>query len=240
MKTRNTMRLNFSIISCVLFLFLGCKDTSSTINPDDTTVNDSTFTDIRDYRKYTIVKIGKQVWMSENLQTSTYSNGDPVLYAPSKEEWEAAANKQQGAWCYFNGDEQNGKTFGKLYNCYAVIDSRGLAPKGYHIPTNAEWNILSNYLGGDSIAGKKMKSTSEWQRSLETGDNSSGFNGEGSGLRRQWGAFDYLYQFGLWWSSTKYDTNYVWHCNLVYYSVSVGRYHDFEKGVGLSVRCIKD
>lgn len=88
------MRLFFSIISCVLFLFLGCKDTS-TINPDDTTVIDSTFTDIRDNRKYTIVKIGKQVWMSENLQTSTYRNGDSVRYARTNEEWVDAADNRE-------------------------------------------------------------------------------------------------------------------------------------------------
>jgi len=221
-----------------MILLIGCSD-NSTNNPDNS-ITDTVFTDSRDGKKYGIVKINSQVWMSENLNASAYRNGDPILYARSSKEWLDAANKKEGAWCYYDIDEQNGKNFGKLYNWYAVNDPRGLAPKGYHIPTNTEWNVLSNYLGGDLIAGKKMKSTSEWQRSLETGDNSSGFNGEGSGLRRQWGAFDYLYQFGLWWCSTEFDTNYVWHCNLVYYSVGVGRYHEFEKGVGLSVRCVKD
>ena len=137
------MSLIFSIISCLLFLFLGCNDTS-TINSDDTNANDSTFTDIRDNRKYTIVKIGEQVWMSENLQTSTYRNGDPIQYANSNQEWLDFAYVGEGAWCYYENDDQNGMKYGKLYNWYAVNDSRGLAPKGYHIPSDAEWTVLSD------------------------------------------------------------------------------------------------
>jgi uncharacterized protein (TIGR02145 family) len=231
------MRLFFSIISCVLFLFPGCKNTS-TINPDDTTVIDSTFTDIRDNRKYTIVKIGKQVWMSENLQTSTYRNGDSVRYARTNEEWVDAADNREGAWCYYDNDEQNGKTYGKLYNWYAVNDSRGLAPKGYHIPSDEEWTVLTDYLGGEKIAGFKMKSTTGWQNN-GNGDNSSGFNGLPGGDRNEDGTFNDVGKEGGWWSSTEYDTNSAWFRVLGYGSGDVLRY-DNEKEEGLSVRCLRD
>ncbi len=231
------MRLFFSIISCVLFLFLGCKDTS-TINPDDTTVIDSTFTDIRDNRKYTIVKIGKQVWMSVNLQTSTYRNGDSVRYARTNEEWVDAADNREGAWCYYDNDEQNGKTYGKLYNWYAVNDSRGLAPKGYHIPSDEEWTVLTDYLGGETIAGFKMKSITGWQNN-GNGDNSSGFNGLPGGLRNSAGTFGGIGEHGGWWSSSEDKTYSAWFRVLGYGNGDVLRYDD-EKDEGLSVRCLRD
>ncbi len=237
MIRRNTMRLFFSIISCVLFLFLGCKDTS-TINPDDTTVIDSTFTDIRDNRKYTIVKIGKQVWMSENLQTSTYRNGDSVRYARTNEEWVDAADNREGAWCYYDNDEQNGKTYGKLYNWYAVNDSRGLAPKGYHIPSDEEWTVLTDYLGGETIAGFKMKSTTGWQNN-GNGDNSSGFNGLPGGLRNSAGTFGGIGEHGGWWSSSEDKTYSAWFRSLYYYNDNVARYYNYKER-GLLVVCLRD
>jgi uncharacterized protein (TIGR02145 family) len=230
------MRL-FISISCVLFLFLGCKDTSSTINPDDTTVNDSTFTYIRDNRKYTIVKIGKQVWMSENLETSTYRNGDSVRFALTNEEWVEAARNKEGAWCYYNNYEQNGKTYGKLYNWYAVNDSRGLAPEGYHIPSDAEWTILTDYLGGEKIAGFKMKSKDGWQNN-GNGDNSSRFNGLPGGYRYGNGTFENIGEDGYWWSSTKFGYD-AFARYLYCYTSPVYRYQT-SKEKGFSVVCLRD
>ena len=108
------------------------------------------------------VKIGTQVWTSKNLDVSTFRNGDPIPEAKSKEEWIKARKSKQPAWCYYNDDEQNVKTYGKLYNWYAVNDSRGLAPKGYHIPSDAEWSVLTDFLGGVVKAGEKIKSKTGW------------------------------------------------------------------------------
>jgi len=108
------------------------------------------------------VKIGTQVWTSKNLDVSTFRNGDPIPQAKNAEEWKKAGENRQPAWCYYNNNEQNGKVYGKLYNWHAVNDSRGLAPNGYHIPSDAEWTILTDKLGGEEIAGKKMKSKQGW------------------------------------------------------------------------------
>jgi uncharacterized protein (TIGR02145 family) len=224
------MRL-FISISCLLFLFLGCKDTSSTINPDDTTVNDSTFTYIRDNRKYTIVKIGKQVWMSENLQTTQYNYGKPLRYAPSTEEWIDAANKRQGAWCYYDNDEQKGK----LYNWYAA---RSLAPLGWHIPSDWEWYRLSIFLGGEPIAVLKMKSTTGWA-SNENGNNSSGFTALPSGYRDNDGTFHDGGLTGYWWSSSETSGGNIWYRYLGYDGGDLGGYGS-NTGRGFSVRCIRD
>ena len=108
------------------------------------------------------VTIGSQVWMTKNLDVATFRNGDPIPEAKSNEEWEKAGENKQPAWCYYNNDPANGAKYGKLYNWYAVNDSRGLAPVGYHIPSDAEWTKLTDFLGGESVARTKMKSKSGW------------------------------------------------------------------------------
>lgn len=106
------------------------------------------------------VTIGTQVWMTKNLNVSTFRNGDPIPEAKTDEEWKLAGENQQPAWCYYDNNPANGAKYGKLYNWYAVNDPRGLAPQGYHVPTDAEWTKLVNFLGLD--AGKKMKSATGW------------------------------------------------------------------------------
>jgi len=109
---------------------------------------------------YKSVKIGTQVWMTKNLDVSVFRNGDTIPEAKTDEEWREAGENQQPAWCYSANDPKNGQKYGKLYNWYAVNDSRGLAPTGWHIPSDVEWTILEDYLGDD--ADKKLKSTSGW------------------------------------------------------------------------------
>jgi uncharacterized protein (TIGR02145 family) len=126
------------------------------------------------------VTIGSQVWMTKNLDVATFRNGDSIPHAKTDEEWEKAGENKQPAWCYYNNDPANGAKYGKLYNWYAVTDSRGLAPVGYHIPTSAEWTKLTDFLGGEGVAGTKMKSKSGWndyRGKSGNGTNSSGFNG---------------------------------------------------------------
>jgi hypothetical protein len=106
------------------------------------------------------IKIDSQIWMNQNLNVNTFRNGEPIPHAKSKDEWIKAVEKKQPAWCYYENDPKNGAKYGKLYNWYAVNDPRGLAPAGWHVPSDAEWTKLENFLGTD--AGKKMKSTSGW------------------------------------------------------------------------------
>jgi uncharacterized protein (TIGR02145 family) len=108
------------------------------------------------------VKIGTQTWTTENLNVSTFRNGYPIMEAKTNEEWNQANENKQSAWCYYENDPKNGAKYGKLYNWYAVNDPRGLAPAGWHVPSDAEWTILSDFLGGGMTAGKKMKSLSGW------------------------------------------------------------------------------
>jgi uncharacterized protein (TIGR02145 family) len=114
-----------------------------------------TITDARDGKTYKTVVIGTQTWMAENLNVSTFRNGDTIPEVKSKEEWEKAGDEGKPAWCYYDNDTANGRIYGKLYNWYVVIDKRGLALAGFHIPTDAEWTILENNLGEG--AGTKMK-----------------------------------------------------------------------------------
>ena len=186
------------------------------------------------------VKIGTQVWTSKNLDVSTFRNGEVIPEVKSKEQWAKAGENRQPAYCYYNFDSKNGKVYGKLYNWYAVNDSRGLAPKGYHIPTDAEWSVLTDFLGGEYIAGTgtNMKSTTGWSNS-GSGNNSSGFNGlQGSSCDND-GDFKYTTGTGSWWSSSEWRTNTA-HSRVLFYNESKVYRSDNDKKDGLSVRCLRD
>lgn len=117
-----------------------------------------TLKDLRDGKVYKTVKIGTQTWMAENLNVDRFRNGDLIPQAKSDEEWKAAGENGKPAWCFYDNNPKNGEKFGKLYNWYTVSDPRGLAPKGWHIPSDKEWTVLTEYLGGGEKAGAKMKS----------------------------------------------------------------------------------
>ena len=109
------------------------------------------------------VIIGEQEWMLENLNVAHFRNGEPIPEAKTNDEWERAGMEKTPAWCYYyDNDPENGKKYGKLYNWFAVNDPRGLAPEGWHVPCDNEWTRLTDYLGGEEIAGTKMKNTSGW------------------------------------------------------------------------------
>jgi len=182
------------------------------------------------------VTIGKQVWMSENLTVDHFRNGDPIPQAQTTGEWTIANLNNMPAWCYYENDLSNGKKYGKMYNWYAVNDVRGLAPLGYHIPSDAEWTTLTNYLVSES--SKKMKSTSGWNNG-GNGTNTSGFAGLPGGGRSGNGSFNDIGNLGHWWSSTENLPTTAWPRSLSY------RYNDLfrnslYKSSGLSVRCLRD
>ena len=185
------------------------------------------------------VTIGTQVWMTKNLDVSTFRNGDSIPQVKSDEEWIKAGKEGKPAWCYYKNKKKNGKKYGKLYNWHAVNDSRGLAPTGCHIPTDAEWTILSAYLGGEDAAGKKMKSTSGWNDE-GNGTNSSGFSGLPGGLRYKDGYYDNIGYSGYWWSASEYNTYNAYYRSLNLNYDNLYRYYYLGKGGGLSVRCLRD
>jgi uncharacterized protein (TIGR02145 family) len=180
------------------------------------------------------IKIGTQNWMSKNLNVSTYRNGDAIPQMQYPDEW---ANLKTGAWCYYKNNTENGTTSGKLYNWYAVNDPRGLAPVGYHIPSDNEWTILTDYLGGSDVAGTKMKSTSGWNDN-GNGTNASGFAGLPGGYRDGGGQFGGLGDCGDWWSSSEDDTDFALDHEL-YCKGNVTRGYG-NKLTGMSVRCLGD
>ena len=183
---------------------------------------------------YPSVLIGAQYWMEKNLEVTTYRNGDPIPYVTDATAWAALTT---GAWCYYNNDPSNGK----LYNWYAVNDPRGLAPTGWHVPTDVEWTTLSTTLGGDAVAGGKMKvaGTTRWTAPNTGADNSSGFAGLPGGNRDSNGTFINVGNFGYWWSSSEEVPTFAWSRNLYYNNGNIVRY-DFNKRNGFSVRCLRD
>jgi uncharacterized protein (TIGR02145 family) len=184
------------------------------------------------------VTIGQQVWMTKNLTVATFRNGDPIPQAKTDEEWVKAGENQQPAWCYYDNDPKNEEIYGKLYNGYAVNDKRGLAPEGYHVPTDAEWTQLSDYLGGEDVAGKKMKSTSGW---IENGNGSkeSGFNGLPGGFRYNSGAFSDQGYYGYWWSASETNAGLAYYRDLHHDGDNLDR-DNGDKVLGFSVRCLRD
>jgi len=181
--------------------------------------------------------IGTQVWMTKNLDVSTFRNGDPIPEAKTDGEWAQAGDNKQPAWCYYDNDPANGEKYGKLYNWYAVNDPRGLAPAGYHIPSDAEWTKLTDFLGGGEVAGPKMKSKTGWTGN-GNGTNTSGFSGLPGGTRNFNGTFYYIRNYGYWWSSTENYTSNAWYRNLDYDDGDV-EWSSLNKEIGFSVRCLK-
>src|ERR1035437_5591038 len=136
----------------------------------------------KDGNSYNTVHIGSQVWMSANLNVSHFRNGDIITEAEDAGAWSQAGQERKPAWCYYDSNPVNGRTYHKLYNWYAVNDKRGLAPKGWHGPSTLEWADLSDYLGGEGVAGGKLKATYGWLNN-GNGTNSSGFTGLPGGGR---------------------------------------------------------
>ena len=113
------------------------------------------------------VTIGTQIWMLENLNVSNFKNGVAIPEVQDKDAWEKAGENKQPAWCYYDNDPKNGDKYGKLYNWYAAIDTNGLCPQGWHLPSGAEWDILVTYLGGNDVAGAKMKAKPVTKKEVE-------------------------------------------------------------------------
>ena len=184
------------------------------------------------------IVIGTQQWMEKNLDVLTYRNGDIIPQVTDPTAWAALTT---GAWCYYNNDVANGAIYGKLYNWYAVNDPRGLAPTGWHVPTDDEWTTLSTTLGGDAVAGGKMKvaGTTRWTTPNTGATNESGFAGLPGGSRNGDGTFNGVGGSGYWWSSTEASTTYAWGRFLSCGSGSIYRGNGDKKG-GFSVRCLRD
>ena len=193
---------------------------------------------------YSSIELGNgQEWLAENLKTTTYANGDLIPNVTDNAQWE---NLTKGAWAHYNNDSQFENPYGKLYNWYTITDPRNVCPTGWHVPSDSEWTILSDYLGGESLAGGKMKSTGTqfWQNPNTNATNESGFSGLPGGYRTTSNGFDYLGNHGFWWSSTSlnntYDRNLDYNNDLLHRGVRNINSSYLGSNVGFCVRCLRD
>lgn len=190
-----------------------------------------------------IIQIGVQEWMDKNLNVSVFRNGDLIPEAKTDEEWKKSAIEGLPAWCYYKNDSGNGEKYGKLYNWYAVNDSRGLCPEGWHVPSDEEWNDFACLLGRD--AGAKLKSLHDWIDD-GNGSDSIGFGALPAGNRYHSGMFDDIGRNAYFWTSSGKEKSWFGAQgaagrSLSYIESSVGENDivGFRKGSGFSVRCVR-
>jgi uncharacterized protein (TIGR02145 family) len=224
----NILNVNFALSN---------ENSCDAINVFNSNLNYGSMTD-QEGNVYKTIVIGTQEWMAENLKTSIYRNGEAIHIT--------GTSFTTGAWS-LNNDSQYDCPYGKLYNWYAVVDSRNVCPTGWNVPTDAEWTTLTDYLGGQSdenynfFAGGKMKSTGfqYWLNPNTAATNESGFSGLPAGIRIFDGSYSSLGNNGFWWSCSELDTYSGWGLLLDYnfgYSYRLNN----DKASGFSVRCLKD
>lgn len=235
-----------ALMGIIMMLAISCGKDDNNNEPDKTAK------DI-DGNVYHTITIGTQVWMVENLRTTKYRNGDPIPNVTNDTEW---SNLTTGAQCNYNNDSAIGNKHGKLYNWYAVSDSRNIAPTGWHVPTDAEWTTLEEYvasnLGTSGSVAKALASKADWTTSNNTGavgndltiNNSSGFSGMPAGRRiGPAGSFVGVGDRGNWWTSTESSGGCAWYRKLNYDDPELIRDEsssDFCEDYGFSVRCLRD
>lgn len=179
------------------------------------------------------IPIGNQVWDAKNLAVSQFRNGDTIALASSAEQWVQLRRANIPAWSYLNYNAANAK-YGKLYNAHAVADPRGLAPAGWHIPTDADWDLLAANLGGYAVAGKALKSTTGWSEG-GNGSNASKFNAQPGGYGLFDGSGQGLGYETYWWSAERY-----YHYYLYFDNPRLNQSSSFNSNCALYVRCVKD
>ncbi len=226
MKTKQIERASF--FTCIIIFALAVNVNAQEVKDQDGNV-------------YKTAKHGVQVWTASNLNVSHFRNGDLIPEAKTDEEWANAASSGSPAWCYYENNPENGAKYGKLYNWYAINDTRGLAPEGWHIPENADWRLLIKNLLGIKVAGPKLKDKEGWKN--QKGTNDIGFTALPAGCRDTDGKFKDFGKICRWWSnSVPVDVK----PSPKIYSVSLNdntsdiKYIESDKGAGLSVRCEKD
>jgi len=204
----------------------------------------------RDGNEYRTIQIGEQEWMTENLRTTHYANGDSIPNIMESSEW---APLSSGAWAHYNNDDYFDTHYGKLYNWHAVNDPRGLCPAGWRVPSHEDWKILELSLGmpeadlertgvrgrEEQIGGKlKSTGTQHWREPNEGAGNESGFGGLPGGNRTVVGGFDDIGLVGLWWTSTSAGAGMAWMRMLSHNSPYVDLLYA-DKQFGFSVRCVR-
>ena len=235
------MSKNVMLIIGILCLY-GCSMEKEIIDPWKCGTN--TLEDI-DGNTYQTVAIGSQCWTKENLRVSKYKDGTVIPLDDSggpsgKDVGETWSSRVTGARTVYMHSTENFKTFGYLYNWFAVADPKGLCPAGWRVPSDNDWNLLVSNLGGEAMAGGKMKSTTTWLSPNLGATNSSGFSVIPAGGRPDNGGFDFIGALAGFWSSTESRADQAFYRLLNLNGPEINRYDFGPKKLGLSVRCIKD
>jgi len=197
-----------------------------------------TVTDI-DGNIYNTVTIGNQIWMKENLKVTHYNNGDEIPNIEDGTEWVGLST---GAYCNYQNDEDFVDTYGRLYNWFTVGDSREICPNGWSVATDAEWTILTSFLGGESIAGGKLKEAgySHWASPNTGATNETGFTALPGGSRdNEDGLFYKLGMNDVYWTSTESNVEKAWY-RYIKHDETYCVKGDYKKGDGFSIRCLKN
>lgn len=233
-------------ISATLLISIGCKKENNGDTDKNPTKNQYLNPNLKydlvmdiDGNKYATIQIGTQTWMAENLRTTKYNDGTPILNVTDNDEW---GDLHNGRYCIYGNLFENKQTYGLLYNWYAVNTGK-LCPDGWHIPSDTEWSQLTIYLGN---IGGKLKAvgnisngTGLWQFPNTDATNESGFSGLPGGYRHSSGEYQYIGSHGLWWSSKSWTTDGSWMRYLSYDNSGVGK-EIHQMLSGFSCRCIKD
>ncbi len=227
--------IQFSLPMTAVMFLIGCsgKHPSS-----------DSFTDSRDGRTYKTVTIGTQIWMAENLQATQYRDGSPIPMLLENKDW---TTDTSGAYCYYNHSFRNSNAYGMLYNGAAILNPKKLAPSGWHIPSDTEWQTLIDFLGGDQAAGNKLKSGDHLSWNDEDGaTNESGFAALPAGTRECHklitgitSSYEGLGMRTVFASGTGYGHQLVWTREIQHKLPSVTRAPGGGLN-GISVRCIKN
>ena len=221
----------FIFFGTALLLINSCEKDDG-VNNHSNTVSDI------DGNVYHFDTIGTQIWMIENLKTSRYNDGTPIPVVPDNLYWSRLTT---GAYSDYDNTPDSSKIYGKLYNWYAVNDARKLAPAGWHVPSDSEWALLLTYLGGESVAGGKLKETgtAHWNSPNVSATNESGFTALPGGRRDFNGTFYYIRQNGYFWSSTEWNTPSAYYRFMFYNTSNIDWMANY-KTMGFSIRCVKD
>jgi uncharacterized protein (TIGR02145 family) len=197
---------------------------------------------------YNTIYIGTQLWMAENLKTTKYNDGTAIPNITDDATWATATT---GAYSDYSNTPANSTTYGRLYNWYAVDNNtatmvasnggKNVCPTSWHVPSDDEWTTLTTYLGGETIAGGKLKETGtmHWSSPNTGATNETGFTALPSGLHYYNGIYVLIGYDGYWWSSTESTTSGAWFRRTYSNAAIVGRYDDYKRD-GISVRCVSD
>jgi len=239
------IKLNQNLMRCInkfqtyLLLIVFAITISNGCKKSDNVTALTTVTDY-DGNVYHTIVIGTQTWTVENLKVTHYRNGDSIANVTGNSVWKSLTT---GAYCWYNNNIDNKTPYGALYNWFTVNDSRNIAPIGWHVPTDAEWTILTTYLGGEIVAGGKMKETdtTHWCNPNSGATNESGFTALPSGLRHSYdGTFGSFRIFSGWWSSTADGATSAWVRGLDYSHARCDRSNYGYTQFGFAVRLVKD